>query len=68
MQTGSEQAAKVKRCTRFSFECHTDLLLDFDELLIGRANMDMERASASEDLPPLDEPDDDILLNLLERA
>ncbi len=32
MQTTSESVAKVKRCTRVSFECHTDLLLDLDEL------------------------------------
>uniref|UniRef100_A0A7S2PHI1 Uncharacterized protein n=1 Tax=Skeletonema marinoi TaxID=267567 RepID=A0A7S2PHI1_9STRA len=28
----SEPVAKVKRCTRISFECHIDLLLDLDEL------------------------------------
>ncbi len=28
----SEHVAKVKRCTRVSFECHTDLLLDLDDL------------------------------------
>jgi hypothetical protein len=26
--TKSEESAKVKRCTRISFECHTDLLLE----------------------------------------
>lgn len=62
--SASKQNAMVKRCTRFSFECHTDLLLDLDEL--SNALADIERAS--EDLPPVCDLDADILLNLLERA
>ncbi len=35
----SEPVAKVKRCTRVSFECHTDLLLDLDDLSNDHAEM-----------------------------
>ena len=64
MQTASEPVTNVKRCTRISFECHTDLLLDLDELSEGFADMGM----ASEDVPPVDDPSNPILLNLLGRS
>ena len=58
IQTTSEPVAKVKRCTRMSFECHIDLL--FDELSNGLDDM----VIASEDLLP-DEPFDDIVISTL---
>lgn len=51
--------SKVKRCTRMSFECHTDLLLDLDELL--EAFDDMGMASEDDVVPPVDDPSVDIL-------
>ena len=44
----SESVAKVKRCTRVSFECHADLLIDLDELSDDFADMDMEKALADD--------------------
>ncbi len=63
MQTTSEPDVKVERCTRVSFECHTDLLLDLDEIYNDLADM----GRASEDLPP-DDPFDDIFFKLLGRS
>eukprot|EP00985_Skeletonema_marinoi_P029915 scaffold29627_cov80-Skeletonema_marinoi.AAC.2 len=40
----SEPVAKVKRCTRVSFECHTDLLLDLDDLSGSDGLGDMGKA------------------------
>lgn len=59
MQTTS----KVKRCTRISFECHTDLLLDLDEL-----NNDIAHTGSASDLPPIDDPFDDTFFKLLGRS
>ena len=46
--TRSESVAKVKRCTRVSFECPVDLLIDLDELSDDFADMDMEKALADD--------------------
>eukprot|EP00984_Skeletonema_dohrnii_P004603 scaffold1634_cov118-Skeletonema_dohrnii-CCMP3373.AAC.1 len=54
----SEPVAKVKRCTRISFECHIDLLLDLDELTDDLDLADMNMGKASEDCC---QPDDDYL-------
>ena len=66
MPTTSEPDAKVKRCTRISFECHTDLLLDLDELYNDLADMGI----VSEDLTSADADDtfDGIFFNSLERS
>ena len=70
MQTSltSEPVAKVTRCTRISFECHTDLLLDLDELSNDFADIDMGKAPG--DLFPEEEDDEafDSLFKLLERS
>uniref|UniRef100_A0A7S2L8L5 Uncharacterized protein n=1 Tax=Skeletonema marinoi TaxID=267567 RepID=A0A7S2L8L5_9STRA len=52
----SEPVAKVKRCTRISFEYPADMLLDLDELTDDLADMNMGKAS--EDCC---QPDDDYL-------
>jgi len=63
MQTASiEPVAKVKRCTRVSFECHTDLLLDLDDLSNDHA--DMGKALEDLGLGRLD----DFLSKILERS
>ena len=65
MQTSltSEPVTKVERCTRVSFECHTDLLLDLDEL----SNDFAEIGKAPEDLFSEEYPFD-FLFKLLERS
>ncbi len=49
-----EESAKVKRCTRISFECHTDLLLD--DLWEGLIDDDV-----------MDRIDEEINMDLLKR-
>jgi len=63
-----EPVAKVKRCTRISFECHIDLLLDLDELTDDLADMNMGKAS--EDCCQSDDDylSDDFLFELLEKC
>ena len=65
MQTTStsEPVAKVKRCTRVSFECHADLLFDLDDELLNEFN-GMEEAP--EDVFPEDDALD-ALFQLLRR-
>lgn len=61
----SEHVAKVKRCTRVSFECHTDLLLDLDDLSDDLAAM----GKALEEDLSLGRLDDFLLLSkLFERS
>ena len=44
----SQPVTKVKRCTRVSFECHGDLLIDLDELVKDFAGMDVEKGLADD--------------------
>eukprot|EP00984_Skeletonema_dohrnii_P022245 scaffold11365_cov78-Skeletonema_dohrnii-CCMP3373.AAC.2 len=66
MQTSSisEPVAKVKRCTRVSFECHTDLLLDLDDMSddLGDMGKALEKYSLEDDSC------EDFLFKLLERT
>jgi len=62
----SNPIAKVKRCTRISFECHTDLLLDLDELTDDLADMNMGKASKDSCRSDDDYLSDDFLFKLLE--
>ena len=66
MQTSSisEPVAKVKRCTRVSFECHTDLLLDLDDISDDLGDM----GKALEEFSLEDGSCEDFLFKLLERS
>ena len=65
----SEPVAKVKRCTRISFEYPADMLLDLDELTDDLADMNMGKASEDCCQPGDDYLSDDaFLFKLLEEC
>mmetsp|Transcript_30610 Transcript_30610/g.45957 ORF Transcript_30610/g.45957 Transcript_30610/m.45957 type:complete len:166 (+) Transcript_30610:88-585(+) len=66
MQTSSisEPVAKVKRCTRVSFECHTDLLLDLDDISDDLGDM----GKALEAYSLEDDSCEEFLFKLLKRS
>lgn len=59
----TESVAKIERCTRVSFECHTDLLFDLDDELLNEFN---GKGEAPEDVFPEDDALD-ALFQLLRR-
>ena len=60
----SEPVAKVKRCTRVSFECHTDLLLDLDDISDDLGDM----GKALEEYSLEDDSCEEFLFKLLKRS